>query len=57
MTLSFAENGPVNFDGYRPHSARRPSAEEGRAWCAEGGLTMQRFHEQESGFSVRAIKA
>ncbi len=55
--LSFEENVHVNFDWYRPQYAHRQSAEEVRAWCAEAGLTIQRLHAQESGFSVRAIKA
>jgi len=55
--LPFEENVHVNFDWYRPQYAHRQSAEEVKAWCAEAGLTLQRFHEQESGFSVRAMKA
>lgn len=54
--FSFEENVHINFDWYRPRYAHRQSAEEVRAWCAEAGLSIQRFHEQESGFTVRAIK-
>lgn len=54
--LSFDDNVHVNFDWYRPRYAHRQSAEELRAWCAEAGLSIRRWHEQESGFTVRAIK-
>ncbi len=55
--LSFEDNVHVNFDWYRPRYAHRQTAEEVRAWCCEAGLAIQWFHEQESGFSVRAVKA
>ena len=55
-SLSFEENVHVNFDWYRPHYAHRQTAEEVRAWCAEAGLDIRHFHEEESGFSVRAIR-
>ena len=54
--LSFEENVHVNFDWYRPQYAQRQTADQVRAWCDEAGLSIQRFHEQESGFAVRAIK-
>jgi len=54
--LSFEENVHVNFDWYRPHYAHRQTAEEVRAWCAEAGLDIRHFHEEESGFSVRAVR-
>ena len=54
--LSFEENVHVNFDWYRPHYAHRQTAEEVRAWCAEAGLRIRHFHEEESGFSVRAVR-
>ncbi|HOW96673.1 MAG TPA: methyltransferase domain-containing protein [Kiritimatiellia bacterium] len=54
--LSFEENVHVNFDWYRPRYAHRQTAEEVRAWCAEAGLEIARFHEEESGFSVRAVR-
>ncbi len=53
---SLEENTHVNFDWYRPRYAHRQSAEEVRQWCAEARLSITRFHEQESGFTVRAIK-
>jgi len=54
--LSFEENLHINFDWYRPRYAHRQTAEEVRAWCAEAGLLIKWFHEQESGFTVRAVK-
>lgn len=54
--LTFEENTHVNFDWYRPRYAHRQTAEEVRQWCEEADLSVQWFHEQESGFSVRAIK-
>jgi SAM-dependent methyltransferase len=54
--LSFEENVHVNFDWYRPQYAQRQTADQVRAWCDEAGLSIHRFHEQESGFTVRAIK-
>lgn len=55
-TLSFEENVHVNFDWYRPRYAFRQTADEVRAWCAEAGLDVRWFHEEESGFSVRAVR-
>lgn len=54
--LSFEENVHVNFDWYRPQYAHRQSEEEVRLWCGEAALSIKWFHEQESGFSVRAVK-
>jgi SAM-dependent methyltransferase len=54
--LSFEENVHVNFDWYRPKYAHRQTADEVRAWCEEAGLAIDWFHEQESGFTVRATK-
>jgi hypothetical protein len=54
--LSFEENVHVNCDWYRPRYAHRQTAEEVRAWCREAGLEIRWFHEQESGFTVRAEK-
>lgn len=54
--LSFEENVHCNFDWYRPRYAHRQSAEEVRDWCAEAGLRIDWFHEQESGFTVKAVK-
>ena len=55
-TLSFEENVHVNFDWYRPKYAHRQTAEQVKEWCNEAQLTISRFHEQNSGFSVRALK-
>jgi arsenite methyltransferase len=54
--LSFEENVHVNFDWYRPHYAHRQSEVEVRQWCEIAGLNIQRFHVQESGFTVIATK-
>jgi SAM-dependent methyltransferase len=54
---SFEENVHVNFDWYRPHYAHRQTEVEVRQWCAEAELTITWFHEQESGFTVRATKS
>ena len=54
--LSFDENLHINFDWYRPKYAHRQTAEDLRQWCAEAGLAIHRFHAQESGFTVRAVK-
>jgi len=54
--LSFEENLHINFDWYRPRYAHRQSEEEVRAWCEEARLAIEWFHEQESGFTVRATK-
>jgi arsenite methyltransferase len=54
--FSFEENLHINFDWYRPRFAYRQTAQEVRSWCAEAGLTITWFHEQESGFTVRATK-
>jgi arsenite methyltransferase len=53
---SFEENVHVNFDWYRPRYAHRQTADEVRQWCAEAELAITWFHEQESGFTVRATK-
>jgi SAM-dependent methyltransferase len=53
---SFEENVHVNFDWYRPRYSHRQTADEVREWCAEAALSITRFHEQESGFTVRATK-
>lgn len=54
---TFEENLHVNFDWYRPRYAHRQTEADVRAWCAEAGLSITRFHEQESGYTVRATKA
>lgn len=55
-SCSFEENVHVNFDWYRPAYAHRQTEEEVRQWCGEAGLNIIWFHEQESGFTVRAVK-
>jgi arsenite methyltransferase len=53
---TFEENHHINFDWYHPRFAHRQTEEEVRGWCEELGLAMDRFHVQESGFTVRATK-
>ncbi|MEZ0228237.1 MAG: class I SAM-dependent methyltransferase, partial [Planctomycetota bacterium] len=53
--LSLDENVHVNFDWFHPRYAHRQTEEEVRRWCAEAGLAIEHFHEQESGFTVRAV--
>jgi len=55
-SLSFEENVHVNFDWFRPTYAHRQTADEVRAWCEEAALDVQRFNEQESGYTVIARK-
>lgn len=54
--LTFEENAHVNFDWYRPRYAHRQSEAEVRLWCQLAGLTIRRFHEQESGFTVIGVR-
>jgi SAM-dependent methyltransferase len=54
--LSFEENVHINFDWYRPAYAYRHTEAELRAWCKEADLTIRWWHEQESGFTVIAVK-
>jgi hypothetical protein len=53
---SFDENNHVNFDWYHPKYAYRQTEEDVRGWCDELGLAISHFDNQESGFTVRAIK-
>ena len=55
--LDFEENVHVNFDWYRPEYAHRQSLDEVTDWCRAAGLQIGRVHEQESGYTVRAIKS
>jgi hypothetical protein len=55
--MTFEENLHVNFDWYHPRYAHRQTAAEVRRWCDEAGLAVNRFHEEESGFTVRATRA
>lgn len=52
----FDANLHVNFDWYRPRYANRQTESEVRAWCAEAGLRINRFHGEESGFTVIAAR-
>lgn len=54
--LPFENNVHINFDWYRPQYAHRQSEEEIRIWCAEANLRIERLHEQESGYTVKAIR-
>jgi SAM-dependent methyltransferase len=54
--FTFEENNHVNFDWYHPRYGHRQTEEEVRRWCREAGLSIFHFDEQESGFTVRAIK-
>jgi arsenite methyltransferase len=52
----FEANLHVNFDWYRPQYANRQTEDQVRTWCAEASLRIDRFHEEESGFTVIASK-
>ena len=54
--LSFEENLHINYDWYRPHYAHRQTAEQLKGWCSEVNLHIDWFHEQESGYTIRATK-
>ena len=54
--FDFEENVHINYDWYRPTYAHRQSAEELRTWCDAAGLEVVRLHEQESGYTLRAVK-
>lgn len=50
----FEEMHHVNFDWYRPSSARRHTEEEVRSFVEDADLTVERFHAEPSGYSVVA---
>lgn len=52
--LTFEANNHVNFDWYTPRYAHRQSEAEVREWCADLGLTIERFHVDDAGYTVRA---
>lgn len=54
--FTFEENVLTNFDWYRPRYAHRHTKKELQEWCAEINLEIKWFHEQESGFTVKAVK-
>jgi len=55
--LDFEANHHANFDWYHPRYAHRQTEEQIRAWCTLLRLKIHRWDAQESGFTVRAIKA
>ena len=55
--LTFEENLHVNFDWYHPRYAHRHTEEEVRRWCVDAGIEITRFHVEDSGFTVRAVKS
>jgi arsenite methyltransferase len=52
--LSFETNNHINFDWYTPRYAHRQSEAEVRGWCADLGLSIERFHVEDAGYTVRA---
>jgi SAM-dependent methyltransferase len=52
--LSFETNNHINFDWYTPRYAHRQSEAEVREWCSELGLSIERFHLDDAGYTVRA---
>jgi arsenite methyltransferase len=53
----FEANVHVNFDWYHPAYAHRHTEQEVRAWCHRHRLRIVHFDAQESGFTVRAVRA
>ncbi len=54
---TFDENHLVNFDWYHPRYAHRHTRGEIERWCDEAGLSIRHCDEQDSGVTVRAIRA
>jgi ubiquinone/menaquinone biosynthesis C-methylase UbiE/uncharacterized protein YbaR (Trm112 family) len=54
--FDFEENVHINYDWYRPAYAHRQSADEITEWCRGAGMEVKRLHEQESGYTVTAVK-
>lgn len=54
---TFEQNNHVNFDWYHPRYAHRQSQEEITRWCRESELEIRRVYAEESGYSVRAVRA
>jgi arsenite methyltransferase len=52
--LSFETNNHINFDWYTPRYAHRQSEAEVREWCADLGLSIERFHVDDAGYTIRA---
>jgi arsenite methyltransferase len=55
-SFGFEGSHHVNFDWYHPRYAHRQTADEILRWCEEGNLSVVHFDEQESGYTVRAVK-
>jgi hypothetical protein len=55
-SFTFETNNHVNFDWYHPRYAHRQTESEVRRWTEEAALLIVHFDEQESGFTVRAVK-
>lgn len=55
--LSFEENVHVNFDWYHPRYAHRHTEQEILSWCEAEGLDIRHLDVQESGITVRGVKA
>lgn len=54
--FTFDEMHHVNFDWFRPLNCHRHTEAEVRAFCANSGLAIERFHAEPSGFTVVAIR-
>jgi len=54
--LSFDENHHVNFDWYHPRYAHRYTEDDVRRACEGAGVAITYCHEEESGWTVRAVK-
>ena len=52
----FDTNHHINFDWYHPRYAHRQTRQDIERWCREAGLSIGYFNEQDSGFTVRAVK-
>jgi len=50
--LSFDELNHINYDWYAPANAHRQTPDEVRAWCEEGGLTVEHEHIEEAGITM-----
>jgi len=50
------EMNHINFDWFRPKNCFRHTPEEVREFCASAGLAIERFHVEESGITVIAVK-
>jgi SAM-dependent methyltransferase len=55
--LTFEENHHMNFDWYSPRYSHRQTESEIREWCRDAGLRITRFHLDQAGFTVRAVRS